>query len=85
MQEKESESIGSLNSTLVQNQHQPLPPILDPTHLEVLLPISLSDNDEFMQSSIPDIPRTYNMQTRLQYGTIDRKDYSAYYYSVPEL
>lgn len=60
-------------------------PILDPTHLEVLLPISLSDNDEFMQSLIPDIPRTHNMQTRLQSGTIEKKDYSIYHSSVPEL
>ncbi|KAB2635714.1 hypothetical protein D8674_026248 [Pyrus ussuriensis x Pyrus communis] len=82
---QKSESLSSHQSTPIQDLKQPLSPILDPAHLQVLLPISLSDWNQSSSSVPANNSRTHSMTTRLQTGAIERRDYAAFYASLLEL
>ncbi|XP_048443298.1 uncharacterized protein LOC125478769 [Pyrus x bretschneideri] len=56
-----------------------------PAHPQVLPPISVSDWNQSSSSIPANTSRTHSMTTRLQTGAIERRDYTAFYASLPEL
>ncbi|KAB2606067.1 hypothetical protein D8674_005784 [Pyrus ussuriensis x Pyrus communis] len=76
---------GSLSSSSVQDLQQPLSPVLSPAHPQVSPPISVSDWNPSSDSIPPNITNTRSMTTRLQTGAIQRRDYTAFCASFPEL
>lgn len=58
-------------------------PCLDPAQLHVLLPIFVNDGNQSPNSDPINASRTHSMQTRLQSGAIEIRDYAAFYASLP--
>ncbi|KAB2608352.1 hypothetical protein D8674_011520 [Pyrus ussuriensis x Pyrus communis] len=80
-----STSNGSYSTTSDTPTPPPLLPVLDPTQLQVLLPLSehsSSTDSHVLPVHQPPLPR---IQTRLQTGAISRKNYAAYLATFPEL
>ncbi|KAB2605438.1 hypothetical protein D8674_005155 [Pyrus ussuriensis x Pyrus communis] len=76
---------GSLSSSSVQDLQQPLSPVLSPANPQVSPPISVSDWNQSSASIPPNITNTRSMTTRLQTGAIQRRDYTVFCASFPEL
>ncbi|KAM1980114.1 hypothetical protein ACFX15_036761 [Malus domestica] len=83
---QEVDSSGSLTVSQPSETTHSLPitasmlPVLDPAQLEVHIPF-----DTPLSSELPTDHSVHRMRTRLQIGTIQRKDYSSYIASLPQL